>query len=270
MPVIGEDLVVPFTIGGSSLGPFTQRLIEALEPWMTPSLEIVCESVGALGFDALLELIEEEGSEGEPGWVCAWGKLLDPDLCPAEALPYLGQYVGVTIPVGTPEAEARALVKAKGGTNRGTEAAVVAAIESSISRFWMADTEYLEGQLLRHETTPGSLTCYEATADFTSGSSFATTHLTEVPIGSYFDLIPRTEPNGDSNAYWFLVVVNGANLLPENSPTQLEANVNAVKYAGLKWEAVVTDEAIWDEATLTWDEVGAGVIWSTVTKAQIT
>jgi hypothetical protein len=248
-----------------------QRLAERWKPWLTDDLARVAEAIGTM-CEPLAEIIEEEGYPDEEGWVPGYGKIFNPETCPEAFLGYLGMFVGVPIPAGTPEAEARALIKAESGLARGTEASVKAAIERGISRFWMPDTEYLKGQLVRHESTPGSLLCYEVTKTFTSSATFPAIHpyLTEVNIAEYYDLIPRTEPSGVSNPYWFLVVINGANLLPENNPAQLESYVNGAKPAGLKWEAVITDEAVWDEATLTWNEVGAGVIWSTVTKAQIT
>lgn len=55
-----------------------------------------------------------------------WQPLLDPDLAPARALPFLGQMVGVQVPIGADEATARAVVKAKGGWGRGTPASIVA------------------------------------------------------------------------------------------------------------------------------------------------
>ena len=275
MSTVSEDLGIPFTVGEGTLepGPFAVQLVAALQPWMTESLEIVCCAIGAMGFDALLELFGEEGSEGEPDWVCAWGRLLDPDLCPASALPYLGQYVGVPIPVGTPEVEARELIRAKAGTNRGTESAVEAAIERSISRFWEPDTEYLKGDLVRHELSPGELVCYEATATFTSGASFATTHLTVVNIATQYELLRRERANGETNAYYFTVLVHPQQLLPEGNTTQLEANVNAVKFMGLMPEYVLTEEPLQtdpyiDEGTLLIEEVEAEIL--TATLAQVT
>jgi hypothetical protein len=67
--------------------------------------------------------------ETEREYVPAYGALLDPELCPAKALPYLAQFVGVTIPAGTPEAEARALVLAESGLERGTTQSIETAIE---------------------------------------------------------------------------------------------------------------------------------------------
>lgn len=149
-----------------------------MEPWNTgpvidgsTDLERYLRAMAAM-FEPVLALAEEEGSDGSPDFVCAWGKILSPALCPGDALGYLSNFVGVDLPVGVSEAEARALIKAESGLERGTEASIKAAIERAISRFWMPDTEYLKGQLVRYEATPGSLLTYEATATFTSGATF--------------------------------------------------------------------------------------------------
>ncbi len=59
----------------------------------------------------------------------AYGDLLEAETCPARDLPYLAQYVGVVIPPGATEAEARSLVKAESGLERGTRQALEAAIK---------------------------------------------------------------------------------------------------------------------------------------------
>lgn len=226
------------------LGPFGERLVAALGPWMTPSLEIACAAIASMGFNQAMALIEEEGTEGEPGWLPPWGRLFDPDLCPAADLPYLGQLVGVDVPLGAPEPEARALVRAKAGISRGTRASVEAAIERSITVAWAVDTAYTKGQLVTHEPKAGELLCYEATANFTSGATFATTHLTVVNIHTQYELIPRERANGETNAYYFTVIVHGYQLQPEGNTAQLLDNINSVKPAGLVPEIVVTEEAL--------------------------
>lgn len=126
---------------GNELGPFGELLVAALEPWMNEDLEIVCAAIAAMGFNTILELVGEEGAENTPGWQPPWGKLLDPDAEPfpadpakeSERLAYLGQYVGVAVPRGTPPAEARALVKAKAGTERGTQASIESAIQLNLT-----------------------------------------------------------------------------------------------------------------------------------------
>jgi hypothetical protein len=84
-------------------------------------------------FDRVLELVEEEGTDGEPGYVPPWGKLLDPDLCPAAFLPYLGQFVGVEVPKIMPEAEARALIKEEPMSRRGRTTTIEAAVNRSLT-----------------------------------------------------------------------------------------------------------------------------------------
>lgn len=256
------------------LGPFGQRLATAMKPWMTPSLEVVCAMIAAMGFNQALQLVEEEGAEGQPGWLPQWGRLLDPDLCPGPDLPYLGQYVGVPIPVGASEHEARALVKGEAGQGRGTPASVKTQIERSISTFWAAGATYQKGQLVRHEPNPGEVLCYEATATFTAGTTFETTHLALININSQYELIERENPVGEERGYHFLIIVHGNQLTPENNAGRLEANVNAVKPAGLIMHVIQTEEPLAtdpliDEGTLAINEVGEAEIL-TATLANIT
>lgn len=326
-----------------------KRLVERWAPWLTEDLAFVAEAIGTM-CEPLAEVIEETGYPDEAGWVPGYGKLFNPEECPGKYLPYLGNFVGVPVPVGTPEAEARALIKAESGLERGTEASVKAAIERGISRFWASDTECLEGQLVRHESTPGSLLCYEVTKTFTSGATFvipsgvtpptleslsasetggelgpglyyymvtaivagketgvsnersfdaggtnkwkaklkwsavpsATNYrvyrgstpggesvvhevgavteytdtgpgftaatppepLTLINIATQYELLPREKANGESNAYYFTVLVHPQQLVPEGNTTQLDANVKGTKPAGLVPEYVVTEEPL--------------------------
>jgi hypothetical protein len=246
---------------------FAERAIERLEPWMTPDLERYLRAIGAM-FAQVEALTEEVGSDGEPGYLPPYGRIFDPDLCPYDALGYLGQYVGATVPVGASETEARALVKAESGLNRGTRSSLESAIQRSISNPWMPLTAVTTGQLLSHEAS-GVVSYYEVTSSFTTPATFNTTHLLLIEITSKYDLIERTKPSGEAAAYWFLVVVNGAQLTPANNAAALEANVNATRPAGLLWRVVQTVEAIWDEATLEWSEVAEATHWSTVTREEI-
>jgi hypothetical protein len=81
---------------------------------------IIC---GALG--ATLEQVGEIADPPDP--LPPLAPLLSPWLCPAWALPWLGQWVGVRIEPGTPEAVARALVAGVAGWHRGTRQAMRAA-----------------------------------------------------------------------------------------------------------------------------------------------
>jgi len=219
-----------------------KRLEEKLAPWMTPDLALLCQAVGAMA-QPVMEVAEDEGFDGEPGYIPGYGRIFDPRLCPAQYLPYLGMFVGVQIPIGASEAEARALVKAESGLERGTEASVKAAIERAISRFWAPNTAFTAGQLVRHES-PEGLLCYEATSNFTSGPSFTTAHLTLVNIATQYEPLPREKANGESNPYYFTVLVHPQQLTPEGSIGRLDANVKGVKPAGLVPEYVLTEEPL--------------------------
>lgn len=118
---------------------FAEGLIARMEPWNTgpvvdgsTDLERYLRALAA-PFEPILELAEEEGSDGEDGYVPAWGKLLDVELCPAKALGWLATLVGVTLPVGASETEARALIKAHAGFSRGTRASIESAIERNLA-----------------------------------------------------------------------------------------------------------------------------------------
>lgn len=132
-------LKLPFELGAGSGNPtFAERLIAKLEPWNTgpvvngkTDLERWCNAVGAM-FQPALDLAEEEGSDGEAGYVPPYGRLFDPATCPKAGLPYLGMYVGVALPVGGSEGEWRALVKAESGLARGTRASLEALLKIAL------------------------------------------------------------------------------------------------------------------------------------------
>jgi hypothetical protein len=110
-----------------------KRLVEQWAPWLTEDLAFVAEAIGTM-CEPLAEIIEEVGYPEEEDWVPAYGKLFNPEECPGKYLPFLGNFVGVPIPVGTPEAEARALIKAESGLERGTTASVEATIERVLGK----------------------------------------------------------------------------------------------------------------------------------------
>jgi P2-related tail formation protein len=85
-------------------------------------------------YEQVAEIAEETGSEGEAGWVPAYGKLLNPSTCPAKYLPWLGQFAGVEVPKTMTGAEARELVMHEPGLERGTRQAVEGAIRRIIGK----------------------------------------------------------------------------------------------------------------------------------------
>lgn len=138
MPVVEGGLIIPFTVEEEATEPFADRLIERMTPWnvlpafdgMT-AMEIYCRAIAA-PFQTILDVAEEKGSQGEAGWVPAWGKLLDPATCPYEYLPYLAMFVGVEIPKIVTETEAREILKAESGLARGTRASLEALLRKAL------------------------------------------------------------------------------------------------------------------------------------------
>ena len=61
-----------------------------------------------------------------------WAGLMDPATAPDDALGWLGQLVGVTIPLGTDPADARAAILARTGFERGTPEAIVVAAQRTL------------------------------------------------------------------------------------------------------------------------------------------
>jgi hypothetical protein len=244
-----------------------QRLSEQLAPILTPDLARLFDAIGAIA-EPLMSVLEETGLDGEAGFVPAYGRIFNATTCPAEYLPFLGNFLGIPIPVGTPEAEARALIRAESGLERGTEASIKAAIERSISYFWEPKGIFVKGQLLRHETTPGVLSTYEVTsATYAPTLPFTTEHLALINIQTQYELLSREKANGESSPYYFTILVHPQQLVGGSIPglAFLEANVKATKPAGLVPEYVLTEEPLQtdpyiDEGSLLIEEVSAEIL----------
>lgn len=121
------------------MSTFAERAIERMAPWNTgpvidgsTDLERYLRALAAM-FEPVEALAAEVGEDGAPGYTPAWGTLLDVDTAPADALPYLAMYVGVVLPTGVSEAEARELIKTHAGFSRGTRASIEAAIERNLA-----------------------------------------------------------------------------------------------------------------------------------------
>jgi hypothetical protein len=79
-----------------------------------------CSALTSGNLDLIYEIVNDRDSG--PGWQI----LLDPDECPAVALPYLAQFVGARLTPSMTEAEQRAAIANPEGFGRGTPAAIVA------------------------------------------------------------------------------------------------------------------------------------------------
>jgi hypothetical protein len=108
------------------LTPLGARLQERTQP-LAPDDEqhghahaLLCDAL-AQALKQVAELFDPEG-DIPPG-----APLLDVELCPDWALPWLAQIVGVALPAGVTPAQARVLIADVAGWQRGTPAALEAA-----------------------------------------------------------------------------------------------------------------------------------------------
>jgi hypothetical protein len=111
----------------------TADILERLAPLSTPDLEEFTAAV-ASPLEQINFYVRDDGDD--PGW----SALLDVDRCPAEALPWLGQLVGVTLvpqqaseTTAQFEARARQRIKDTDGWQRGTPAAIMGAIKAHLT-----------------------------------------------------------------------------------------------------------------------------------------
>lgn len=109
-----------------------EKLIRAMQPWITLHLAWYLDAIGAM-FQQCAQLVLDQGIDGDPTYLPGYGTLLDPTVATGQDLQYLGQFVGVPVPNGLPDATARALVLAEGGLKRGTLPAVISAVQRNLS-----------------------------------------------------------------------------------------------------------------------------------------
>lgn len=101
-------------------------LAQQMGVYMTPDLQDYLNAIGAMyeEVDELAGILAED--EG-------WSILLDPDLCPVRALPYLAMYVGERLPEGLTEVMQREWIKDAPNMRRGTLTAIIAAAQRTLT-----------------------------------------------------------------------------------------------------------------------------------------
>lgn len=229
-------------------------LINSMQPWITEHLAWYLDAIGSM-FDSTYSIVYDQGTDGQPAFIPGYGELLNPMICPPGDLGYLGQYVGVQIPVGQDIPTAQALVTAEAGQNRGTLASLQSAITRSISNPWTANTAYTSGHALVSNGVPP--TYYSVVSGYTSGATFGATDLANLAVINpltQFTVIERSDPNGNPNAYFVNITVNPAQLTPVSNDAALIANVGAVLPGGIITNLAVAPVAgvPWGSATKTW------------------
>ena len=120
------------------MGAFATRLQAALKPWDngpvvagSTDLKRYLRAAAAM-FEPVATFAEEAGSDGTAGYVPPYGTLFAAASCPKDAMQYLAQYVGVSLPAGGSEAEWRAILKAESGLARGTRGSLEALLRKAL------------------------------------------------------------------------------------------------------------------------------------------
>jgi hypothetical protein len=119
------------------LNSVAQRLYDQLAPLQYDeanqnyALAKFCAAVGGM-----LQIIEDyarDQADANGNILPGWSQLLDLNRAPFAALPWLGQFVGVPVTRSLTDAQQRAQIRAVGGWNRGTVAAMVAALQPTLT-----------------------------------------------------------------------------------------------------------------------------------------
>lgn len=229
--------------GYEPVSSFGAVLIGLLAPWMTLHLAWLLDSVGVV-VDPIYTVIQDVGEDdgvtptigtyfnGElvtEGFQPGFGSLLNPQACPDGDLPFLAQFPGVQLPVGATPDEARSLLLAEGGLNRGTDAAVVAAAK-------------------RYLTGTQSVTLLPRT--YTDGT----------PCAGWFVLVVRSDEISSGTTWAGGTYSWSSATGPWNgsdNQAALIAAVDAVKFGGLMWSLIVSNGYVWTDATKTWATEGS-------------
>lgn len=105
---------------------FAADLSQSLEPVATPDLDTFLAAIGSM-FQPVDDLVRDsELGEG-------WSPLLDAQRAPTEALPWLGQLVGVRLMAGLSEPARRQRIAETDGFRRGSLAALVGAARQHLT-----------------------------------------------------------------------------------------------------------------------------------------
>lgn len=118
------------------LKSFAQRIYDDVAPlaWADSQYQwALAYYCGALG--AMFQLVDDYGRDQVVNGKIApgWSQLLDINRAPTEALPWLAQFVGATLPVSASDAAMRAQLLSVPGWRRGTPAAMVAAAQATLT-----------------------------------------------------------------------------------------------------------------------------------------
>jgi hypothetical protein len=129
-------MTTPGTASVTTMDVYTQ-----LGPWY--EADLLHPSFPLLNFvDSIMNQLDisEQYTRDDPTHI-GWGQLLDVNVCPTFALPWLAQFCGVTYPVGASDAQMRSFIKMQPGFARGTVQSMLNAAEPLLSGDQVLDVQ---------------------------------------------------------------------------------------------------------------------------------
>jgi hypothetical protein len=138
--------------------PFGDELYEGVAPLAYAdadngyALRTLCYAIGELF--AQVELLARADAAGND----PWSVIMDVDRALGYMLPYLGQFVGQAIPVGTPDAVARDLIRSPSNQERGTLAKIVTDAKRTLT-----GTQYI--RVIERDGSPWRLSVFTRTSE---------------------------------------------------------------------------------------------------------
>jgi hypothetical protein len=124
-----------------------------------------------------VELLARSDGTADP-----WSIIMDADNAPDYVLPYIAQFVGQTIPVGTPEADARQLIKDPSNQKRGSLPKLI----YEAKRF-LTGSQYV--RVIERDTSPYHFSVFVHTSEVTDSAALAAALQAVKPAGLVMNLV---------------------------------------------------------------------------------
>lgn len=209
-----------------------QRLYDGLEPLATEdeqngwALAYFCAALLTM-LDDVVEVSRDQ-DDGTPGHAI----LFDPDLAPAKWLPWMAQFVGVTVLENLAEDSQRLRIKETDGRKRGTPDAI-------------------RGAARQHLTGAGYVALIERDGDAYTFTVITRTSETPLdPVATWEDAeIPWDAGSGTWDS-------------ADSLPIAVWRALVEQKPGGLRMNFVVAPGETWNEAAASWNSVGATLTWN--------
>lgn len=156
--------------------PFGDELYEGVAPLAYAdadngfALRILAYAIGEMF--AQVELLARADDAGND----PWSVVMDVDRAAGYMLPYLAQFVGQSIPVGTPDADARDLIRTPSNQERGTLAKIIADAKRTLT-----GTQYI--RVIERDGSPWRLSVFTRTAETPDATATLAAVLAAKPAG---------------------------------------------------------------------------------------